>query len=430
MVEHGRSLSQALGEGLAQFSNQRDRAFTQNLVIGTLRWQVRLEAILEHLLNKKLKEKDQDIKQLILLGLYQIIYLDTPEHAAVSETVTVSQSLKKPWAKALLNGVLRNFLRQQETICTEVDKKPAYQYSHPQWFTKKIRLAYPENWQNILTANNQPAPLTIRVNLRQQSLETLKKKLLDFSETEEWDFELTQHSHAPQALVFSQGVDITQLPEYDEGGFSVQDPAAQQAAYILNPQAGEYVLDACAAPGGKTTHILELSDNQAKVFALEKDPERVERLSENLYRLNLSAEIEIGDASQPQEWWSEQKFDKILLDAPCSATGIIRRHPDIKWHRTPEDISELVAIQANILQALWPLLKPNGQLLYATCSILPEENNLQMANFLAHEPTAQEVKLNVNWGETSNQEQAGKQILPGESGMDGFYYCLIKKHLG
>ncbi len=427
VVKQGRSLSQALGEGLVQFTNKRDRAFTQNLVIGTLRWQVRLEAIASHLLQKKLKDKDVDIKQLILLGLYQIIYLDTPEHAAVSATVSVTKSLKKPWAKALLNGVLRTFLREGEAICEEVDKKPAYKYSHPQWLTKKIRTAYPEHWQTILTANNQPAPLSIRNNPRVQSREDLKKQLLIFSEVAAIGFKLTEHPHSPQGLVFSQGVDITQLPSYDEGGFSVQDPAAQQAGYILNPQAGELILDACAAPGGKTTHILELSDNKAQVFALEKNPERIERLRENLYRLNLTAEIAVADASQPDNWWNGQLYDKILLDAPCSATGIIRRHPDIKWHRTPEDIAELVIVQANILKALWKLLKPAGQLLYSTCSILPEENILQVANFLANEATAQEVKLQVDWGSQDKQEQAqiGKQILPGEAGMDGFYYCLL-----
>ncbi len=424
VVEHGRSLSQSLGEGLEQFSDKRDRAFAQNLVMGTLRWQGRLEAIREHLLKKKIKTKDQDINQLILLGLYQIIYLDTPEHAAVSATVAVTQSLKKPWAKGLLNAVLRNFIREKVAICAAVDKKPAYKYAHPQWLTKKIRLAYPKNWQEILTANNQPAPLSIRVNPRVQSRQALAQQLQLFSETEEWNFELTQHPYSPQALVFNQGVDITQLPSYEAGGFSVQDPAAQQAAYILNPQAGEAILDACAAPGGKTTHLLEISDNQADIFALEKNPERIERLNENLYRLDLNATVEIGDASLPDNWWDGQLYDKILLDAPCSATGIIRRHPDIKWHRTPEDITELVNLQNKILQALWPLLKPKGRLLYATCSILPEENTLQMANFLTSEPSAEEVKLNVSWG---TNDTIGRQILPGELGMDGFYYCLLEK---
>lgn len=427
VIERGQSLSQALGEGLGQFTDKRDRAFTQNLVVGTLRWQIRLEAIRALLLKKKLKAKDEDINQLILIGLYQILYMDTPEHAAVSETVSVTKRLKKTWAKALLNGVLRNFLRQKETLCAEVDLKPAYQYAHPQWFTKKIRHAYPEQWHAILEANNQPAPLTLRINPLVTQPQDYLKLLETFKNNQAWSFLAQKHSKSEQGILLSQGVDVTQLPLYEEGGFSVQDGAAQQAAYLLNPQPGEHILDACAAPGGKTTHLLERSNNQAKLFALEKEPERLERLSENLYRLNLEADIEVGDASQPETWWSGQLFDKILLDAPCSATGIIRRHPDIKWHRTPEDIEALVETQAAILKALWPLLKPNGQLLYATCSILPDENKQQMRHFLDTEPSAQAMEMSVDWGTGSQPSDLGKQILPGESGMDGFYYCLLSK---
>lgn len=420
VIEHGRSLSQSLAEGLAQFSDRRERAFTQNLVLGTLRWQERLEAIRSHLLKKPLKAKDEDVNQLILLGLYQILYMDTPEHAAVSETVNLTKSLKKPWARGLINGVLRTFLRDKDSICEEVDKKPAYRYSHPQWFTKTIRNAYPDHWEQILTANNEPAPLTLRINPLHQTRDAFLTLL------EEQAVEAESHPKAPQGIVLKNSLDITQLPTYDEGGFSVQDAAAQQAADLLAPKPNEFILDACAAPGGKTTHLLELSDNQAKVFALEKEPERIERLSENLYRLGLTAEIEVGDASQPDEWWPEIQFDKILLDAPCSATGIIRRHPDIKWHRTPEDIAALTELQAAILQAVWPKLKPGGKLLYATCSVLPQENRDQMTQFLQQMPDAKEVSVDADWG-ISIKDAPGRQILPGQDGMDGFYYCLIEK---
>ena len=419
VIEEGRSLSQALPEGLAQFSDRRERNFTQNLVLGTLRWQVRLEAIRDQLVKKKLKAKDEDINQLILLGLYQILYMETPEHAAVSETVSITAKLKKPWAKAFVNGVLRNFLRDKEAICAEVDLKPAYRYAHPQWIVRTLRKAYPEAWEGILAANNEIAPLTLRVNTIQQSREAFLEKLT------EAEVQVVIHPTAPQGVILQQSVDISSLPTYEEGGFSVQDPAAQQAANILQPQAEEHILDACAAPGGKTTHLLELSNNQAKVFALEKEPERLERLSENLYRLELEAEYQAGDASQPDSWWSGELFDKILLDAPCSATGIIRRHPDIKWHRTEEDIEELVKIQASILKALWPLLKPGGKLLYATCSILPQENTLQMQSFLAEEPSAKEIPIEAEWGEQSTLP--GRQIFPGSNGMDGFFYCLLEK---
>lgn len=425
VIEHGRSLSQTLPEGLAQFSERRERNFTQNLVLGTIRWQGRLEAIRAQLLKKKLKTKDEDINQLILLGLYQIIYMDTPEHAAVSETVAVVQKLKKPWAKALINGVLRNFLRNQEEICAEADLKPAQKFAHPQWLFKKLRKAYPDDWQSIMQANNEIAPLTLRVNSMQQSREAFLKSL------ESADIKASLHPLAPQGIQLEQSTDISALPSYEEGGFSVQDGAAQQAANILQPQSNEHILDACAAPGGKTTHLLELSNNQAKVLALEVEPERIDRLAENLYRLDLEADYQVGDASQPEQWWDGLPFDKILLDAPCSATGIIRRHPDIKQHRTEEDITALVETQAEILEALWPTLKTGGQLLYATCSTLPDENTQQMAAFTAKHQDAKVIELNLP--ESVTFDTPGYQYLPGRPQthpMDGFFYCLLEKTSG
>ena len=419
VIESGRSLSQTLPEGLAQFQDRRERNFTQNMVIGTLRWQARLEAIRAQLLKKKLKEKDEDINQLILIGLYQILYMETPEHAAVSETVAVVQKLKKPWAKALVNGVLRTFLREQETICAQADLKPANKYSHPQWLFKALRKGYPNDWESIMEANNAIAPLTLRVNTMKQT----RDEFLALLKTA--DMVATAHPTAPQGVILETSTDISQLPSYEDGGFSVQDGAAQQAANILKPQANERILDACAAPGGKTTHLLELSNNQASVFALEKMPERMDRLAENLYRLELDAEYAVGDASCPEEWWDKQLFDKILLDAPCSATGIIRRHPDINWHRTEEDIEALVEIQASILKALWSTLKPGGQLLYATCSVLPQENTLQMQSFIESEPSAKVIPLDLE--ATITFETPGNQYLPGRLGMDGFFYCLLEK---
>lgn len=420
VIEDGRSLSQVLPEGLAQFSDRRERSFTQNLVFGTLRWQLRLEAIRDSLLKKKMKAKDEDINQLILLGLYQILYMETPEHAAVGATVEVVQRLKKPWAKGVINGVLRNFLREKEAICTEVDLKPSQKYAHPQWLFKAMRKAYPDNWEQVLSANNQIAPLTLRCNTLYQNRDELLQKLNNEGVM------ARIHPYCEQGIILEETTDITQLPTFDEGGFSVQDAAAQQAAQILKPQAGERILDACAAPGGKTTHLLEYSQAKADILALEKDPMRMERLAENLYRLDLECDYQVGDAAEPQDWWDKHAFDKILLDAPCSATGIIRRHPDIKWHRTAEDIDALVTTQQDILQALWPILKPGGRLLYATCSVLPQENGLQMEHFLSQTADATLIPIESNWG--IDAQLPGKQILPGDEGMDGFYYCLIQKN--
>jgi 16S rRNA (cytosine967-C5)-methyltransferase len=420
VIEDGRSLGQTLPQGLSQLDDRRERGFTQTLVLGTLRWQSRLAAIRDLLLNKPMKPKDEDVNQLILLGLYQILYMDTPEHAAVSATVNVTQQLKKPWAKGLVNGLLRRFLREKESLCAQVDLKPAHRYAHPQWLVKQLKKAYPETWEAILQANNHPAPLTLRINPLVQS----RDRFLDALSAAGIDAE--PHPLSLQGITLTQGTDISLLPGYEQGAFSVQDGAAQQAAYLLEPKAGERILDACAAPGGKTTHLLERSDNRAHVFALEKEPERLDRLAENLQRLNLNADYAAGDAVHPENWWDGKLFDKILLDAPCSATGIIRRHPDIKWHRTLEDIDQLVITQQRILAALWPLLKPGGFLLYATCSVLPQENTQQMATFIAKQDDAREVAFEAPWG-MRFANTPGKQILPGDHDMDGFFYCLLQK---
>ncbi|WP_319380374.1 16S rRNA (cytosine(967)-C(5))-methyltransferase RsmB [Thiomicrorhabdus sp.] len=422
VIDGGRSLSQVMPEGLAQFQDARNRSFTQNLVLGTLRWQLRLQAICDQLLKKKLKAKDEDINQLILLGLYQILYMETPDHAAVSETVALVSKLKKPWAKGLVNGVLRNFLRDREALCAEVDLKPSYAYSHPQWFFKTIRKAYPQDWQQILSANNEIAPITLRNNRLQQSRDELLESLNKEDQLAE------AHPQCTQGIRLLQSMDITGLPGFTEGAFSVQDGAAQQAAELLQPIPGERLLDACAAPGGKTAHLLELADGDLDLLAIEKEPERLDRLAENLHRLGLECDYRVGDAAAPGDWWNHTPFDKILLDAPCSATGIIRRRPDIKWHRTEEDISALCNLQAQILETLWTTLKPGGRLLYATCSVLPQENGLQMQRFLQENRDAREVPITAEWG--LQQPLPGRQILPGDSGMDGFYYCLLEKTTG
>jgi 16S rRNA (cytosine967-C5)-methyltransferase len=389
----------------------------QNLVFGCLRWYERLVAIRNQLISKPLKAKDEDINLLILLALYQLLYLDTPEHAAVSETVNLSQKLKKPWARGLLNGVLRQFLRDKDTLLSQLPNTLDIQTAHPKWLVKQLQTAYPNQVEQILQSNNQPSPLCLRINQRIQSRENFLTQL------HQAGIEAIAHPLSAVGIQLTQTLDITQLPSFNEGGFSVQDLAAQQAALILQPQAGMRVLDACAAPGGKTCHLLEASDNQIQLLALEKEAERIPRLKQNLERLQLNAQVKQADAAELSEWWDGQGFDQILLDTPCSATGIIRRHPDIKRHRRPEDIQALITTQACLLDQLWLTLKPGGQLLYATCSILPQENTEQIQAFLARTPDAYHQPIQSEWG----QGALGKQILPGEQGMDGFYYALLIK---
>ena len=417
VLQKGQSLSQVLPDTLAQIDDKRDRGFAQHLIYGTLRHYHTLAAIRDLLVTKPLKAKDQDIDLLMLMALLQILYLDTPDHAAVSETVSLSQKLKKPWAKGLLNGVLRRFLREKSSLLKQIPQRPDVQYSHPKWLVNQLQNAYPMQLESILEQNNQAPGLSLRVNTRMQSREQLLEKL------QAAGIEAQAHPLSPVGIEIQQAVDIPSLPSYNQGGFSVQDIAAQQAALLLDPKPGMRLLDACAAPGGKTTHLLEHCNNQAWLLALEKDADRIGRLEDNLKRLNLTADVKVADAADHQAWWDGEYFDQILLDAPCSATGIIRRHPDIKFHRREEDIAALNQLQAQILDSVWQTLKPGGLLLYATCSVLPSENRKQIEAFLERTENAELRPMLVNWG----HGDIGRQILPGESGMDGFYYALIGK---
>lgn len=417
VTQHGQSLSQALPPLLERLTDRRDRGFVQTLVMGTLRFYPRLVAIRQQLMSKPLKNKDEDINSLLLLALFQLTYLDTAAHAAVSESVNLCQKLKKPWARGLVNACLRGFIRERETLLQALPKNAVVEYSHPAWLIAQLQQHYPDDWHSILQQNNQPAPLCLRVNRRRQARDAFLAGL------QQCAIDAQAHPLSPDAISLAQSLDITQLPGFAEGDFSVQDVAAQQAALILQPQPGQRLLDACAAPGGKTTHLLEYCDNQAELLALEKEPTRLSRLQDNLARLHLNADCRVADAANRAAWWDGQTFDHILLDAPCSATGIIRRHPDIKHHRRAEDIEALVATQAALLDQLWPTLKPGGTLLYATCSVLPCENTQQIAAFLQRQADAEHLPL----AQPVSHSRLGWQILPGEQGMDGFFYAHLRK---
>lgn len=400
----------------------RDAAQARHIAYGVLRWLGALEWLAAQLLKKPLKHKDRDIHRLILVGLFELWKSEGAEHAAVHETAEGARQLGKPWATGLINAVLRRFQREKSAWLEKLSTRTE-RFSHPEWLLKRLREDWPEHWQAMAEANNRQAGLWIRVNAAKTSLETVEQAL------DEAGLETRRHQHAPLALEVIPPAPVEQLPGFSDGLWSVQDPAAQMAAAWLDAQPGERILDACAAPGGKTCHLLETAP-ETRVLALDRSAKRLERVKQSAKRLGFDGEkrleIQQGDAADPSAWWDGQVFDRILLDAPCTALGVIRRHPEIKWLRSPEQVNEAVALQATLLNRLWPTLKPGGILVYATCSVLGDENSRQIKRFLEDHEDAQALDPEVAYGHAG---EAGVQILPGESDMDGFYYARIKKAL-
>ena len=393
-----------------------ERPYFHELCFGCLRQFEFLEAVSSKLLGKKLKNKDQDIYALILLGLYQLRFMRTPDHAVMSETVSAAKALKKMWAKGFINGVLRNYLRKRDEL--ERDLSPAATNCMPQWLLQNIQNDWPDDWQTICANSRAQAPLFVRINTRRQPLQDAAASLtqVEASPAE------CKYSH--HALRLENTVDIAQLVGFKEGWLSVQDEAAQLAAGLLQLKPNMHVLDACAAPGGKSCHILEVEPNIKRLVALELDESRAVRIHENLTRLKLNADVLIGDGCDPESWWDNTLFDRILLDAPCSATGVIRRHPDIKLLRRESDLAKLTQIQRELLETLWQTLAPGGLLLYATCSILKAENEAVVNAFVdAHDDADLDV-IDATWG---TQRPAGRQLFPQAGGHDGFYYARIYK---
>ena len=411
VVDQGQSLSAALP--LAQQNiKERDHALLQEICYGVLRWLPRLESITNALMDKPLKGKQRVFHHLILVGLYQLGYMRIPAHAAVAETVDATKTLKKTQLRGLINAVLRSYQRQKDALDEQAVSHDAGKYGHPSWLLKLLKASYPDDYAAICEANNTKAPMWLRVNSHHHDRDSYRA-LLD---TEGIATEL--HPQAADALRLISPCDVTKLPGFSDGWVSVQDAAAQLAVDYLQPQAGELILDCCAAPGGKTVHIMERVPS-AQVVAIDCDENRLKRVHENLERLNLTAQVLCADARYPEQWWDGEKFDRILLDAPCSATGVIRRHPDIKWLRRGEDIAALALLQAEIFDAMWLQLKPGGTLVYATCSITPQENCDQVKAFLSR--TADAILID------SDPATPGRQILPGEESMDGFYYAVLTK---
>ncbi|BCT30526.1 16S rRNA (cytosine(967)-C(5))-methyltransferase RsmB [Pseudomonas protegens] len=401
----------------------RDRGFTQDLAFGTARWQPRLSALAAKLLQKPFKAADADVEALLLVGLYQLLYTRVPAHAAIGETVGCADKLKKPWAKALLNAVLRRAQRESEALLAELEHDPVVRTAHPRWLQKSLKAFWPEQWEAICAANNAHPPMILRVNRRHHSRDAYLKLL-------------SQAGVAAKACVYSQdGIildeagDVRSLPGFAEGWVSVQDEAAQLAADLLELAPGQRVLDACCAPGGKTCHILEVQPQLAGVVAVDLEAKRLVRVRENLDRLGLDAQLIAADGRDTQAWWDGQPFQRILLDAPCSATGVIRRHPDIKLTRQAEDIAALAQLQGELLDALWQTLEVGGILLYATCSTLPTENTEVIEAFLSRTPGARELDIGGQLGQPAAglKQPHGRQLLAQEGGHDGFYYAKLIK---
>lgn len=396
----------------------RDRGFTQDLAFGTARWQPRLSALAAKLLQKPFKAADADVEALLLVGLYQLLYTRVPAHAAIGETVGCADKLKKPWAKALLNAVLRRAQRESEALLAELEHDPVVRTAHPRWLQKSLKAFWPEQWEAICAANNAHPPMILRVNRRHHTRDAYLGLL------SEAGIAATPCVYSRDGIILDAAADVRSLPGFADGWISVQDEAAQLAADLLDLAPGQRVLDACCAPGGKTCHILEAEPALAGVVAVDLEAKRLVRVRENLERLGLSAELIAADGRDTATWWDGKPFQRILLDAPCSATGVIRRHPDIKLTRQPDDIAALAVLQGELLDAMWITLEVGGILLYATCSTLPTENTEVIEAFLDRTPGARELDLATAAG---IKQPHGRQLLAQEGGHDGFYYAKLIK---
>lgn len=406
-VAAGRSLSQALPQALQGELPPRLRAAAQDLSYGTLRHYARLEAHLKALAPRPVT--DDLVRALVLVGLYQLFAARAPEHAVVHQTVEAARRLDKPWAAAFVNGVLRNYLRRRNELEAQAERRDTTRFSYPRWWIDRLRRQYPQQYRALLEVGLGHPPMTLRVNLRRIGRDAYREFLREAG--------IASQPVGPAGLRLALPVPVEALPGFAEGLVSVQDAGAQRAAEWLDLAPGQRVLDACAAPGGKTAHILETAD--VDLTALDRDARRLARVQENLDRLGLQADVRAGDAAQPEAWWDGRPFQRILADVPCSASGVVRRHPDSKWLRRDSDIPALAAEQGRILDALWRLLAPGGKLLYVTCSLFAEENQAVVQAFLARQSSARLLPL-------PEHPEGCVQLLP-DSNHDGFFYALLGK---
>lgn len=415
VVQKKHTLNAALADALPHLAESK-RSLCQQLCYGVIRWHAQLETISQQLLNKPLRAKDGDIAALLLSGLYQLRGMRTPAHAAISETVNACKILNKPWATGLINANLRNYQRKQLEIDSIIETNDVALYAHPDWLINHYKRDWPDQWQAILTANNQQPPMILRVNKQKSTRDNYLTRL------NQAEINASKIERCSEGILLEKPCDVYALPGFAEGEVSVQDGAAQLVANILDLKSNLRILDACAAPGGKTCHILEHYPNN-HVIALDIASSRLQSIKQNMDRLNLNADLIAADACETSSWWDGQLFDRILIDAPCSGTGVIRRHPDIKLLRRPDDINSLAKQQRRLLANLWPLLKPNGLLVYTTCSALKQENGQQIAHFLKQHPEAQEIEPAEM---PATRQPVGYQRLPSDDNLDGFYYACIR----
>ena len=422
VVTQGKSLDAAIA-GHEHRVAPNDRSLLRMLCYGALRHHWQLREWIDELLQRPLKQRDSVINSLLAIGLLQISNTRIPDHAAVSQTVEATRQLRRPKLAGLVNACLRRF--QRDNVAANPPVSEAARWNHPQWLIDQTRHDWPDAWQDVLTANNERAPMWLRVHSAMSTVEEYRKDLAAD------DIKAHGIDGLPGALRLAEPCSIDDLPGFVEGRVSVQDGAAQLAAeWLLNGQERNRVLDACAAPGGKSGHLLEKGGASLDLMALDNDAARVVSIAENLARLGRHATIVTADASKPEEWWDGRPFDGVLLDAPCSATGVIRRHPDIKLLRRASDIRSLSRLQSDLLEALWSVLAANGRLLYVTCSTLAAENDAVVRGFLKMHDDAQEIDMlpNNNIRDLMRRKACGYQILPGTAQLDGFYYaCLEKK---
>jgi 16S rRNA (cytosine967-C5)-methyltransferase len=413
----GASLRERLPPAQARLGDPRDRALLTALANEGARWWLRFDTALDGLLQRPLRTREPALHALLVVGLVQLEILKTPPHAAVAATVEATRALDRGGFARLVNAVLRRWLRERAARAAALDATPGTRSAHPLWLIDALARDWPHHADAVLTAGNAPAPPMLRVNARRATREKVIGELADAG------VHAAAHPWLRDALTLGAHADLAHQSGFAGGRYSVQDGAAQCAADLLGLHEGLRVLDACAAPGGKTCHMLERAD--IEVLALERENSRTASIGANLQRLGLRCEVQVGDAGAPPEWWDGRAFERILLDAPCSATGVIRRHPDIKLHRRAADIAALAREQARLIEALWPTLATGGKLVYATCSLLRAENEDIVTTFLADHPDAQASPIELPVGHAAG---AGWQILPGEGGLDGMFYAVLAKH--